>query len=332
MKKTLFGTSPKAQDLTPPEFVGLRGPLTQTLTDLIRSGGFPEFQGNFTAPLTGDETGTLAALNAAARGQGAAGEGTGAAQDLLTQTLRGDFLSPDSNPFLRSTIEAASRPILQQFEDELLNQRAQFTAGGQAVTQGASSPFALAEARRQTGLANALGDVGTNIAFGNLANERGLQNQAVQLQQQQQQAEVQNLLQTLEANALPRLIEQFGIDQGLAEFQRLQAQLLQLLGLTGNLAIGQQAILPGTQGIVQSFAQGAGQGVGQSVGASDRRLKADVRRIGTWLNGLPVYAFRYLGSVAEHVGFMADEVAELHPDAVGDLLGYQTVDYAKAVL
>ncbi|MCA8026411.1 tail fiber domain-containing protein [Burkholderia cepacia] len=49
---------------------------------------------------------------------------------------------------------------------------------------------------------------------------------------------------------------------------------------------------------------------------SDRRAKRDIRRIGTWHNGLPVYTYRYVGSAARHIGFMADEVKKVVPAAV----------------
>lgn len=67
--------------------------------------------------------------------------------------------------------------------------------------------------------------------------------------------------------------------------------------------------------------------------ASDRRLKRDIKAVGTLPNGLTVYDFRYIGGTELHRGLMADEVAGVHPDAV--LVGpggFLMVDYSKAVL
>lgn len=65
---------------------------------------------------------------------------------------------------------------------------------------------------------------------------------------------------------------------------------------------------------------------------SDRRMKQDIRRIGTAENGLPWYEFRYIGgNGAKHRGFMADEVRALLPDAVITINGIDHVDYLKAV-
>jgi hypothetical protein len=66
---------------------------------------------------------------------------------------------------------------------------------------------------------------------------------------------------------------------------------------------------------------------------SERRLKQDVRRIGTADNGLPIYAYAYTNDPkTTHIGFMADEVEQVNPDAVSEFMGFKTVDYGKAVL
>jgi hypothetical protein len=65
---------------------------------------------------------------------------------------------------------------------------------------------------------------------------------------------------------------------------------------------------------------------------SDRRAKTDIKRIGTAFNGLPIYVYRYEDGGQFHIGFMADEVEQMHPDAViegGD--GFKRVFYDKAV-
>ena len=64
---------------------------------------------------------------------------------------------------------------------------------------------------------------------------------------------------------------------------------------------------------------------------SDRRLKRNIERIGTWANGLAVYAYQYLWSDEPQIGFMADEVARLHPHAVARIGEYLAVDYSEAV-
>ena len=74
-------------------------------------------------------------------------------------------------------------------------------------------------------------------------------------------------------------------------------------------------------------------GLGGTLGAaaimaSDRRLKKNVVLVGKTNSGIPVYRFEYLWSGEQHIGCMADEVAEVIPDAViTDWDGIQMVDY-----
>ncbi|HXP66487.1 MAG TPA: tail fiber domain-containing protein [Steroidobacteraceae bacterium] len=76
-------------------------------------------------------------------------------------------------------------------------------------------------------------------------------------------------------------------------------------------------------------------GLGSSaIGAymSDRRMKRDIRRVGTWANGLAVYTYRYVGESARHIGFMADEVRKVAPTAVLRFAdGFDRVLYRLAI-
>ena len=63
---------------------------------------------------------------------------------------------------------------------------------------------------------------------------------------------------------------------------------------------------------------------------SDRRLKQDIERVGTYDNGLPMYEFAYRDAPERRYrGVMADDVLKVRPEAVivaAD--GYQRVNYA----
>jgi len=65
---------------------------------------------------------------------------------------------------------------------------------------------------------------------------------------------------------------------------------------------------------------------------SDRRLKKNIRKVGKISNGLNVYSYQYLWSAEPQIGLMADEVKQLHPEAVKNFAGFDAVDYNKAVL
>ena len=75
---------------------------------------------------------------------------------------------------------------------------------------------------------------------------------------------------------------------------------------------------------------GGGGGGGALAQASDRRLKTDIRRVGTTRLGLPLYQFRYRDLPQVYEGVMAQDVAVMHPGAIKPLpQGYMAVDYAK---
>lgn len=66
---------------------------------------------------------------------------------------------------------------------------------------------------------------------------------------------------------------------------------------------------------------------------SDRRLKRNIKRIGVFPNGLAIYSYRYMWEKKKvrHIGFMADEVKNLSPQAVErGANGFYTVDYQAA--
>lgn len=87
---------------------------------------------------------------------------------------------------------------------------------------------------------------------------------------------------------------------------------------------------------VGAGAAGVSSGIGALLGTagkalSDRRMKTDIARIGEARNGLPLYAFRYRGEPMLHVGFMADEVEQIRPEAVSTAAnGMRMVDYSLA--
>jgi hypothetical protein len=80
------------------------------------------------------------------------------------------------------------------------------------------------------------------------------------------------------------------------------------------------------------FGAGAGAGGIGSLASgltafSDRRLKTNIKQIGTADNGLNVYSYNYVWGGPTQLGYMADEVEKLVPEAVGESHGYKTVNY-----
>ena len=222
--RTVFGggtQTSSTRDRTPRELRELRQPFSQVGQALLGQGnmdplaGIPTYQGQFAAGMAPNEALLLQQLM---------GQGQGS-QQLLDQTMGGDFLQ-QGNPFLEQAIQAAQRPTLQGLEEVLSRVLpGRFTQAGQFVQPQGSSPFDRAAAIATRGAADAMGDIATNMGFASHEAERGRMQEAIQLDQQQ----LQTTLQNLQAQALPRMIEQLGLDRGLQEFDQRMNRLLQTL-------------------------------------------------------------------------------------------------------
>lgn len=111
---------------------------------------------------------------------------------------------------------------------------------------------------------------------------------------------------------------------GLIE-QNYQNQLAQSNATMGGL-FGLGGTLGG--GLMQGIGNAGGVGAFFS-GLSDRRLKRDVSRIGTRLDGIPIYAWRYLWDDALRGGPMAQDVQALYPEAVFEVGGFLAINHAR---
>ncbi len=242
----LFGGSETTQgptDVTPEAFKALQQPVADILKNLFggalgfAGGSFPGVTdpSRFTAGQTPQESDLLTRIGSLT---GAPSGALGEAQSFLQSVLQGQGLSPESNPFLASTISAAQRPLIEQFNDiDLPNLISQFTGAGQRVQPGGSSAFDRAGAIATRGLTNALADISTNLSGQNFQAERQRQTQAATQASQLNTADIQNTIQGLQAVALPRLIDQFGIDRGLEEFNRRITTVLQAIQLAQGLPL-----------------------------------------------------------------------------------------------
>lgn len=63
---------------------------------------------------------------------------------------------------------------------------------------------------------------------------------------------------------------------------------------------------------------------------SDERVKEDVAPVGMLNDGQRVFRYRYKGDPTMRIGLLAQSVEKFAPDAVGEVGGIKTVNYAKA--
>lgn len=152
--------------------------------------------------------------------------------------------------------------------------------------------------------------------FTNTAQQQDFQQQAYQ-----QQLPIDELSSLL---GLGQVQSPSGINYtptGSASTDVIGAQGLQSSASAKQAQIAQQGLSSLTGGL---FSLGSA-----AITASDRRLKTDIRRVGTLDNGLPVYLYRYANDLRTQMGVMAQDVLEVNPGAVVPIHdGFLGVDYA----
>lgn len=159
-----------------------------------------------------------------------------ASQQMLGQTIQGDFLRPESNPFLAATIEMAQRPLQEQFEQSIVPQLlSRFAAAGQQVQGAGSTAFANQANLAASQQGRALGDVSTAIAGNNYQQERQRQIDATAQASAISTEEMNRAVTGLQQAALPQMIKDLGIQRGLEQFNKRMDTLLAALQLASGV-------------------------------------------------------------------------------------------------
>lgn len=242
--------------------------LGGNLTGLAQSlsGGLPTYSGQLFSPIGGNESDLLSKL------MGMSNTGVAGTQDYLQKVLAGNFLpgQAGSNPFLEAAITAAQRPTLQGLEDTLSRALpGYFTANGHMIApnnqgQGGSSAFDTAAALATRGASQAIADIATKMSSDAYGAERTAQQQAVPMSLGLTNQEVQSTVQNLQAQALPRMIQELGIERGLTLFQDNLKSLLQLLQTLGGITAPALGNVSASQSTGQSQGTSTAQSSGQS--------------------------------------------------------------------
>jgi hypothetical protein len=172
-----------------------------------------------------------------------------------------------------------------------------------------------------------------NSLYGAGNTTYGLLNQNQQTANANQQAGVDVGSAALDAN-------NYGANQLLAEeAQRRGIPLSSLTTLLGSVSPVAQAFGTNNSTSNGSSTESGAQQFGQIAGGiggllkfipSDRRLKEDIRQVGTLFDGTPVYRYRYKSSPAFQIGLIAQDVEQRTPGAVTEIGGLKAVDYHKA--
>lgn len=162
------------------------------------------------------------------------------------------------------------------------------------------------------GLAQANYGIGSNAA--QLYNQFGTQ--ALQNDLSQSQAQ-------LGAGTVAQQTQQADLSAQYNQFLQQQGYPFQTAQFLANIAMGTGA----QSGSQSATTSGAFQ---PQPYFSDKDLKHEIKVLGHTKDGIPIVRFKYKGQGETHIGFLAQDVEKVRPEAVGESHGYKTVDYERA--
>lgn len=272
-----------------------------------------------------------------------------AAQGQTLSMIRGDYLNPNSNPFLRASVDAANQPVVDNYMQNVAPSiDARFSMAGRYGSPGA---HVGAQGQALDSLNRTLANNSATM-YGNAYNtERGYQNAAIAAAPQLAETDYNDLTRLAAAGATQEGYDTAKRNADIARWDYNQNLPTAKLGQYSNLIYGQNAggtntttsQIPMTGG--NPLLQYGGMGLsalgtfGSLFGAmgpfagvlSDRRAKTDIKKVGETEGGTNIYTYRYKADPTRTVqmGVMAQEVARKNPLAVQPVNGLLTVDYSR---
>jgi hypothetical protein len=236
---------------------------------------------------------------------------TGAAQGELTKTLSGGYLDPTGNPaFQKAAGDIQSR------------------IGGMFSSAGRYGSGAMA---------NQANEALSNLAAQTYQGERDNMMKAGLLAPQIAQQDYFDASKLAEVGGVREDFAQQGINEQMARHQYNQMEPWTRLQLYNNLIQGNVGGQSESTTSLPRRSLGAGDVLGGAAGLagilgmmgvfSDERVKEDIQPVGETYEGLPIYTYKYKWGGPTHMGVMAQEVEQVHPEAVGNIGGVKTVRY-----
>lgn len=223
------------------------------------------------------------------------------------------------NPFMEGAVGATAAQL------ENINQQQQAAQRGSQIGKGA-----FGGDRAGVGMANLINQ--QNLATGQTLGQmraQGYQDAARNymaglgqigtLGLQGQDAFMRGAQSQVGAGTLQQQTEQAGKTALYNQFMQEQAYPFQVAQFLANIAMGTGALSGNTT--TTTYPMGF---------FSDERLKEDIKTIGKTFDGQDIIKYRYKDSPETHIGLSAQQTEKHHPEAVGLLAGFKTVDYDKA--
>jgi hypothetical protein len=154
-----------------------------------------------------------------------------AAQTNLSDTLAGKYLSADSNPYLSGMFDAASRQVMQKYNESAVPQTdAMFNRAGAF----GGSAHRLYQAQQARDMQQGLGDMASQLYGGQYESERQKQLQAAMLGPQISQADYYDIQALLSGGDIKRQEEQNKINEQVNYWQTMQNWPYQQMGQTSS--------------------------------------------------------------------------------------------------
>lgn len=315
---------------------------------------------------SGASTASTVGANTATAGSSALGSAlaglTGFNTSDPTQQNIADATAYANNPATDGMITAAMRDATRSVSEDQLPQLARSSAlSGNTM----SSKNALTQGVIARGLADKTADTSATIRGQQFNNGLNLSEQARQGNQSAMlaaltgaagagnsavnsgvgaigsgiadQGNLFSLAQSGGAGEQQNTQQQIDNAKGMSEYANNSAaqNLQNFYNIIGAQNWGGSATANGTQQSTPSMWNtiGSALGIGASLyKLSDRRMKKDIEMIGHASNGLPVYAYRYVGEDGPlEVGLMAQDVEAFRPEAVATIAGLKHVNYELAL-
>ena len=242
------------------------------------------------------------------------------AQNQALNTIQGGFLG--QNPYMDALTDNIAAQVIPQVQS-------QFGLAG----RGGS---ALAASTASDAMTRALAP----YAYGSYESERGRMMDAMGMAPSFAEQDWRDLTGLAQAGAAREQKAQQDLQDDINRFyfgqEEPRNRLAQYMGLIqgnygGTTTRDAAGSVPGSGGNPLLQGLGIAASLGSMFMPSDRRVKEDVKRLGTLDNGLPVYSFRYIWGGPVHIGLMAQDVETVFPETVKEIGGIKAVNYGMVV-
>ena len=252
-------SSSTVNDAQDPYYQALRYDVASKYRPILQGGldAVPKFEGPLVTPITSGEQSAL--------GSAMEFDPTNPLHKAITQswndTNAGRYLRPETNPALQASYQRAVNPALQYGD-------VRAAENAPNANTPAANPFSDISAARTADRANLSADSAGRFYGRNYTAERGRMGEALQAGGQYglQEAALKfdTLTKQLQFSALPRMIEDLGVERGLQEY-KLKLDFLK------NITIG---AVSGSQPQIATESSGSGYGASGGVSLTSQQVYA----------------------------------------------------------